>query len=265
MRKKPDVPTVFISYSWDDEDHKAWVLNLADSLLANGVNVLLDRYELKLGKNVSHFMEHSLSIADKVLIIFTPNYKLKADRRQGGVGVEYSILNSDLCDKITINNKYIPILRKGSSSDSVPAFMQQFMRLEMQSNEQGVQLTSLLRTIYDEPELTKPPIGPRPNFKVTSSQSEGLKQKLYSLLDKINPAIRTSFENGAETTEVMISLSNLLQVESIKDEAEKAGLLSYRSNGNIISGGSGNRIGNHINDLSEGFMQGFILKKLEQF
>ena len=35
-------PTAFITYSWDDEDHKAWVKGLAERLRAGGVNVLLD-------------------------------------------------------------------------------------------------------------------------------------------------------------------------------------------------------------------------------
>ena len=41
-----DASIVFISYSWDNEDHKQWVLELANKLVKEGVNVLLDRYEL---------------------------------------------------------------------------------------------------------------------------------------------------------------------------------------------------------------------------
>ena len=96
-------PSVFISYSWDNEDHKNWVLNLAKRLRENGIEVILDRYELQGGKNITHFMERALQSADKVLVIFTPNYKLKADKREGGVGYEYSILNNDIYKNIKKN------------------------------------------------------------------------------------------------------------------------------------------------------------------
>jgi len=59
-------PKVFISYSWDSDEHKAWILNLAKQLLANGVDVTLDQFELSLGKNLSHFMERAVADADKL-------------------------------------------------------------------------------------------------------------------------------------------------------------------------------------------------------
>ncbi|MNW93005.1 SEFIR domain protein [compost metagenome] len=64
---------VFISYSWDDEDHKNWVLNLTKRLFETGVKVILDRYKLKPGNNMLHFMDTAIPKDDKVLITFTPN------------------------------------------------------------------------------------------------------------------------------------------------------------------------------------------------
>lgn len=158
--------TVFISYSWDDENHKKWVLDLANRLVEEGVNVLLDRYELRPGKNLPHFVETSIKKADRVLIIFTPNYKLKAEKRSGGVGYEYSIMNADLYQGQTTNEKIIPILRAGSATDSIPEFMQQYIHLDMRSDENfETSLNDLLREIYDEPEIVKPEIGTKKKFK----------------------------------------------------------------------------------------------------
>ena len=39
-------PKVFISYSWEDESHKTWVKNLADKLLADGIDATVDQYDL---------------------------------------------------------------------------------------------------------------------------------------------------------------------------------------------------------------------------
>ena len=89
--------TVFISYSWDNEKHKSFVRRMATDLRVEyGINVLLDQFELNAGKNLTQFLDNSINIADKVLMILTPNYKLKAEKRNGGVGYEYSIVSQTL-------------------------------------------------------------------------------------------------------------------------------------------------------------------------
>lgn len=156
-------PTVFISYSWDSEEHSYWILNLAKRLFDNGVQVILDRYELKPGSNMITFMERAIPKADKVLLIFTPNYKNKAEKREGGVGYEYSILNSELYRQISDNKKYIPILKSGAFEDSIPNFIQQFIAVDM-TNESLFEskLNELLLAIYDKPLIEKPKLGKSP-------------------------------------------------------------------------------------------------------
>ncbi|SFW82748.1 toll/interleukin-1 receptor domain-containing protein [Chitinophaga sancti] len=158
-------PVVFISYSWDDEAHKEWVLNLANKLTTDGVKVILDRYSLTAGKSVPFFIEQSISQAHKILIIFTPNYKLKADKRAGGVGYEYSIMNIDLYKNQTTNEKIIPVLRTGEMKESIPEFMQQFIHLDLRKDENfHISYSDLIREIYNEPAIIQPEIGNKPNF-----------------------------------------------------------------------------------------------------
>jgi hypothetical protein len=165
---KEGVETVFISYSWDTEEHKKWVLDLADKLVKEGVNVILDRYELRPGKSLPHFVETAIKKADRILIVFTPNYKLKAEKRAGGVGYEYSIMNSELYKNQTNNERIIPVLRNGNSTDSIPEFMQQYIHIDMRNDEKYENsYTDLLREIYDEPEIVKPEIGTK--RKIASS------------------------------------------------------------------------------------------------
>ena len=104
--------TVFISYSWDSPEHQEWVLKLATDLIKiYGINVLLDQFELSAGRELTMFMESSVEKADKVLVIMTPKYQQKADKREGGVGYEYSMISQGLFATQTDNNKFIPILR----------------------------------------------------------------------------------------------------------------------------------------------------------
>ncbi len=128
-------PIVFLSYSWDNEEHMSWVLSLANRLVSDGIDIILDRYYLKPGKNLPHFVEQSIAKAERILIVFTPNYKLKADKRDGGVGYEYSIMNADLYKSQTTNDKVIPVLRAGSKEESIPAFMQQFIHIDIRNDE----------------------------------------------------------------------------------------------------------------------------------
>ncbi|WP_433630262.1 toll/interleukin-1 receptor domain-containing protein [Chryseobacterium cucumeris] len=158
-------PVVFISYSWDDEEHKDWVLKLANRLSGDGVEVILDRFYLRPGANLQYFVENNLGRAHRVIIIFTPNYKLKADKRAGGVGYEYSIMNVELYNNMTKNEKFIPLLRKGNMSDSIPTFMQQFIHIDVSNDENGENsYNDLIREIYNEPEIKIPKIGKKPNL-----------------------------------------------------------------------------------------------------
>ena len=43
------MPIVFISYAWESETHRNWVRSLADRLLDNGIETIVDQYDLNLG------------------------------------------------------------------------------------------------------------------------------------------------------------------------------------------------------------------------
>lgn len=67
-------PVVFISYSWDSEEHKAWVKKLSDDLRSKyAVYTLLDRYN-RGGFDLITFMTKAVERADRVLLIGTPDY-----------------------------------------------------------------------------------------------------------------------------------------------------------------------------------------------
>ncbi len=105
-------PKVFVSYSRDSEQHKDWVLTLATRLVSNGVNILLDQWDLTLGSDLPRFMESGLTAADRVLAICTDKYVEKANAGVGGVGYEKMILTAQLKQNVTAD-RIIPIIREG--------------------------------------------------------------------------------------------------------------------------------------------------------
>lgn len=64
----------------------------------NGVDVILDQWELEPGDDVPKFMEQSVRRANKVLMICTEPYVRKADDGKGGVGYESMIVTGELAE-----------------------------------------------------------------------------------------------------------------------------------------------------------------------
>ena len=98
---------VFISYSWKVQEK---VIELAERLISNGIDVILDVYDLKEGQDKYAFMEKSVNdpSVDKVLIICDRSYMEKANDRSGGVGDETVIISPEIYGQMK-QEKFIPI------------------------------------------------------------------------------------------------------------------------------------------------------------
>ena len=112
-------PTAFITYSWDDEDHKSWVKDLATRLRKDEVDVVVDIWAVALGGQLPEFMERGITDSDFVLIICTPGYRERSDERRGGVGYEGHIITSEIFARGN-HKKFIPILRRGTWGGGEP-------------------------------------------------------------------------------------------------------------------------------------------------
>ncbi len=55
---------VFISYSHDNDEHKSWVMQVATRLRHNGVDVILDQWNLKLGQDLSMKYKQKLRLLE---------------------------------------------------------------------------------------------------------------------------------------------------------------------------------------------------------
>lgn len=156
-----NIPKVFISYSHDNLDHKKWVLELAIRMRNNGIDAIIDQWELKPGDDLPHFMETNLALADSILMICSEKYIEKANGGQGGVGYEKMIITSNLLSNID-ENKVIPIIKQ-ISTKQVPTFLKTKIYIDFSNSEDfEFSFDELIRTIHGSPLYIKPEIGNNP-------------------------------------------------------------------------------------------------------
>lgn len=153
-------PVVFISYSHDSDKHKDWVLQLATRLRSNGVNVILDRWNLKLGSNLASFMERGLSKSNRVICICSDIYINKANEGRGGTGYEKQIMTAELIQEQN-TNWIIPLIVNNQSEKRTPTFLAGKMYINFEdSNLYESKYEELLKDLLDESFI--PPLGRNP-------------------------------------------------------------------------------------------------------
>jgi hypothetical protein len=159
-------PKLFASYSHDDQLHKDWVLTLATRLVANGVNVLLDQWDLTLGADLPRFMESGLSAADRVLAICTDAYVGKANDGRGGVGYEKMILTAQIMENMA-TDRIIPVIRANTLKQAVPVFLSTRVYIDFRDDLQyETKYAELLRDIHGQSVKPRPPLGANPFLSI---------------------------------------------------------------------------------------------------
>ena len=165
-------PTVFISYSHDNEQHKAWVLKLATDLRSHGVNAILDQWDLRIGADLRFFMENGLSEANLVLCICSEDYVRKVNSGSGGSGYEGMIMTQSLLQNAK-TEFVISVVRNNSSPNKVPLAFGSKLYIDFSNDEQYVaRYQELLERIYGEDTKKKPPLGANPFSMEISRQIE---------------------------------------------------------------------------------------------
>ncbi|EFJ2771263.1 TPA: TIR domain-containing protein [Escherichia coli] len=161
-------PKVFISYSWSSPAHKERVKAIADRLLSDGVDVVIDIYDLKEGNDKNAFMEKM--IVDKsitnVLVMCDSVYAKKADNKQSGVGTESQIISQQVYTKVE-QSKFIPIVCEfdENSEPCLPVFMSSLIWIDLSTPEKENQnWERLVRLLNGKPADIKPKLGKRPSY-----------------------------------------------------------------------------------------------------
>lgn len=159
------VPKIFISYSWSSD---ALVLELAQRLVSHGVDVILDKWDLKEGQDKYAFMERCVNEPEitKVLIICDKAYAQKANDRTGGVGDETVIISSEIYGNMK-QEKFIPVIAEKDEDGKpyVPTYIKTRIYIDLSdSGRYEEEYEKLLRNIYEKPQFMKPKLGKRPEW-----------------------------------------------------------------------------------------------------
>ena len=159
------IPKIFISYSWSSEQI---VLELAQRLMSHGVEVVLDKWDLKEGQDKYAFMERCVNDPEikKILMVCDKQYAQKANNRTGGVGDETVIISSEIYGNMK-QEKFIPVIaEKDENGDAyVPTYIKSRIYIDLSDeNTYEQEYEKLLRNIYDKPLITKPKLGKKPEW-----------------------------------------------------------------------------------------------------
>ncbi|WP_441268301.1 SEFIR domain-containing protein [Bradyrhizobium sp. 215_C5_N1_1] len=160
-------PVAFISYSWTSPAHEQWVVELATELVQNGVEVRLDKWDLREGQDAHAYME--TMVADpkvtKVIVVSDKKYAEKADKRAGGVGAESQIMSAELYNN-TDQTKFVAVIPEVDENGEpyLPRFFTSRIYIQMTEALYATNFEQLLRWLYDKPLYTKPALGSMPEF-----------------------------------------------------------------------------------------------------
>jgi len=161
-------PKVFISYCWSTSGHCERIRLYAERLVNDGVDVILDQWELSGGQDKYAFMEKM--VTDKtvthVLIFSDQEYAKKADNREAGVGTESQIISKEVYDKVD-QQKFIPLVceRQTDNEPHLPIFLKSRIWIDFSSPEAANDnWERLIRVLYGKPMHQKPVLGTTPSY-----------------------------------------------------------------------------------------------------
>lgn len=162
MSDEQPAPLVFISYSHDTREHKQWVLDFAQRLQKEGIDVILDQWDLDYGDDVPEFMAQSVCRASRVLMVCTETYVQKVDAGKGGVGYEALIVTGELIHNLG-TKKFIPVIRQSNEPILLPKKLGPRMAVNLSDYSPATkeEFERLVAQLHNAPPVNKPPLGQR--------------------------------------------------------------------------------------------------------
>jgi SEFIR domain len=151
---------VFISYSWDNENHVRSVLELSNRLRFEGVDCVLDQYEESPPEGWPRWMDRKIRDSRLVLMICTETYykRVMGDdvpNKASGVRWEGGLIYQHLYNAGS-NEKFIPVLFRDEDKKFIPTPLQSATHYNIQTQ---AQYDRLYARLLNRPGVKKPDLG----------------------------------------------------------------------------------------------------------
>lgn len=158
------VKKVFVSYSWDSDEHQQRVKQLVDVLRGYGFEATMDLYALNPPEGLPAWMLSSIRKADYVLMVITETYRRRCEGDEDpgkgkGVKWETGIITRKIFQDEFINGKFLPVLLDRADAKSMPSVLVGNVYFDVSDPKE---LERLVRLMSDQPEYVPPPIGRTP-------------------------------------------------------------------------------------------------------
>jgi SEFIR domain-containing protein len=210
-KDQTSAPRAFISYSWTSPEHERWVMDLATQLVEHGVDVILDKWNLREGHDAVQFMESMVTDekVSKVIVVSDKAYAEKADKRKGGVGTESQIISPEIYNKAD-QNKFAAVVPEVDDNGEpyLPRFFVSRIYIDLTESRYATNFEQLLRWLYDKPQFVKPPLGKMPEFLSETKPASPTRAKVQRTIDIINTA---AVSPAASTIRYLDSLVEVLE------------------------------------------------------
>jgi len=122
-------PKVFISYTHDSKEHIELILEIANKLRTEGIDVILDQYEQSPAQGWPQWMDQNIKNAEFVIMICTENYykRVMGEEKDGvGLGIKWEgrLIYQHVYNSDSKSQKFIPVLVKKDDGKFIPTPVQ---------------------------------------------------------------------------------------------------------------------------------------------
>ncbi|SES47260.1 SEFIR domain-containing protein [Rhizobium sp. NFR03] len=207
-------------------------MRLATDLVDSGVDVLLDKWELREGRDTVHFMERMVTDPEvkKVIIVSDRVYAERANSRTGGVGTETQIISKKVYDNESPDKFVIVVTeRDDEGKAAVPAYYNSKIYIDYTNPDTSADnFDKLLRWVYDKPIHIKPPLGRRPAFL---DESESVSLGTTSAFNRALAAVKEGRPNAlnlaSDYFELFVTSLEKVRVTTDSDEDVLASIKAF--------------------------------------
>src|SRR5260221_332943 len=175
-------PKVLISYSHDSPEHAQHVLELANRLRADGIDCVIDQYDVAPAEGWPLWMDKQIRDSDFVVMVCTETYyqRVMGDEQPGkGLGVRWEgrLIFEAIYSAESKNTKFIPVLFEAGNYAHIPVPVRSTTYFAQ--TEDGYE--DLYRRLTNQPHALKPDLGKLRSLPSAERKSEGTLGRLVNV------------------------------------------------------------------------------------